>query len=460
VKQVFEMRNDVIAVVQKIVSKGKHGAFVVAKADKLEGSITFSLESTVWQEQSYPEAGEMVYLTNLRKKRAGWRAKKGRYYNPSDEQIENRKEQDMLKKAKAFIEGVRGKWFPTDDDKVWKQWVDYKRRETRDLAGLLTSDVRDSFKRRAIFLLLVPSAELNSIYWTEGVGKFYQGLDFLKTLTPDLLGYATDLIIEFYTMLKPMHCERPKQFAQGGRGITIFMSVPDKYHDALLFYNNSVLLLLTLLPEKRCEQVFILFSLRDISTYANMDDSSGYNPFQNLLYSKVEERWKRQADATMRQIIRDELEGKTNPREEWEGALQFYASTIELQLYGEKMSYGIDLFADQIQFLVSKEHYGHGLINPWKIPRIYQILSADIYKEIRYRVASFVIFGNKNEFTVWSEDTLQIAGMMLNEFGQDDQELAQRIQLAIDEGKKRLVERQNEQVVAKQTEDDIMNQMK
>jgi hypothetical protein len=460
VKQVFEMRNDVIAVVQKIVSTGKHGAFAVATADVLEGSIAFSLESTVWQEQSYPEAGEMVYLTNLRKKRAGWRAKKGRYYNPSDEQTENRKEQDMLKKAKVFIEGVRGKLFPTDDDKVWKQWVDYKQRETRDLAGLLVSDVRDSFKRRAIFLLLVPSAYLNSIYWTEKIGKFYQDVDFLKTLTPNLLGYAADLIIEFYAMLKPMHCGRPKHYAQGGSGITIYTSVYEKYHDALYFYNKCILLLLTLLPEEQCERIFPLYSLLDISTYSSMDDSSGYNPFQNLLYGKVDEKWKRQADATMRQIIRDELEGKTKPREEWEDALRCYASTIELQLYGEKMSYGIDLFADQIQFLVSKEHYGHDLINSWKIPRIYQLLSADIYKEIRYRVASFVIFGNKNEFTVWSEETLQTAEIMLNEFGQDDQELAQRIQLAIDEGKKRLAERQNEQVVAKQTEDDIMNQMK
>lgn len=456
----FEIRDGIIAVVQKIVPDGKHGAFAVATADVFKGSITFSLESTVWQEQGYPEVGEIVYLTNLRKKRAGWRAKKGRYYNPSDEQTENRKEQDMLKKAKVFVEGLRNRWFPTGDDKIWQQWVDYKSREASDLSGLLASDVRDSFKRRAIFLLLVPSADLNLIHWKEEVGKFYQGLGFLKTLTPDLLGYATDLIVEFYTMLKPMHCDRPEHYAHGGGGITICMSVYSKYHDALYFYNNCILLLLNLLPEDRCEQIFPLYSLLDISTYSGMDDSSGYNFFQNLLYSKVDERWKRQADATMRKIIRDELEGKAKPREEWEDALRCYASAIEFQLYGEKVSYGIDLLADQIQFLVSKEHYGHGLINPWKIPRIYELLSADIYREIRYRVARFVIFGNLMEFAVWSEEDLQIAEIILDEFGQDDQELAQQIQLAVDEGKKRLVENQQEAVVLKQTEDDIINQMR
>lgn len=456
----FETKDNVVAVVQKVVSDGKHGAFAVATADAFEGSITFSLEPTVWQEQGYPEAGEMVYLTNLRKKRAGWRAKKGRYYNPSDEQTENRKEQNMLKRAKVFVEGLRNKWFPTGDDKVWKQWVDYKRRETRDLVELLTSDVRDSFKRRAIFLLLVPSADFSPIYWTEEVGKFYQRLDFLKTLTPELLGYATDLIVEFYTILKPMHCDRPKHYAQGGGGITIFMSVPDKYHDVLYFYNNCILLLLTMLPEEQCERIFPLFSLLDISTYSNMEDASGYNPFQNLLYSKVDEKWKRRADSTMRQIIGDEVAGKTKPREEWENALRCYAYTIKLQLYGEKLPYAVDLFADQIQFLVSKEHYGNELIDDWKVARIFQVLSADTYKEIRYRVARFVVFGNKDEFRVWSDDTLQGAEMMLNEFGQDDKELARRIQAAIDKGKKRSTEHQNERAVAKKVEDDIMSQMR
>lgn len=456
----IEAKNEVVAVIQKVVPDGKHGAFAVATASAFEGSITFSLEPTVWQEQGYPEAGEMVYLTNLRKKRAGWRAKKGRYYNPSDEQTENRKEQDMLKRAKIFVEGLRNKWFPTGDDKVWKQWVDYKRRETRDLVELLTSDVRDSFKKRAIFLLLVPSEDFNPIYWTEKVGKFYQSLDFLKTLSSDLLGYTTGFIIEFSTMLKPMHCDKPKNYSQGGDGITIFMSIPDKYHDALSFYNRCILLLLTLLPERQCERIFPLFSLRDISTYCGMEDASGYSPFQNLLYSNADEKWKRKADMMMQIIIQEEVSEKTKPREEWENALKCYAYTIGLQLYSDKLHYGADLLADQVQFLVAKEHYGQDLIDTWKVPRIFQLLSADIWKEIRYRVARFVIFGNKSEFCVWDDDTLQAAKVMLEEFGQDDQELAERIQAAIEEGKKRLNERQQEQAIAKQTENDIMSQMR
>ena len=449
------------AVVQKIVREGKHGPFAVATSDQLEGSVTFSLEPTVWKEEEWPEEGMMVSLGDLRQKRAGWRAKTGRFFRLSDEQTENRKEHDMLtERAKAFIESLRNKWFPTDDDKIWKQWVDYKRRGLGDLVGLLNSDVRDSFKRRAVFLLLVPAAELNPIYWTEEVGKFYQKIDFLKNLNPDLLNYASDLVVEFCTMLRPMHCDRPEHYSHGGGGVIFYVSVPDRYHDALSFYNDCIPLLLALLPEEQCERIFPLFSLRDISTYNNMDDSSGYNPFRNLLCSKIDERWKKQADAVMRQIIKDELAGRTKPRESWEDALQEYAKAINGMSYSGSLYYSIDLYADQIQFLVSKEHYGHELIDDWRVDRIFQILSADTYKEIRYQVAKFVTFGNKKKFEVWSSDTLKCAKMMLSEFGQHDKDLAQRIQSAIDEGKKQFAKNQNEEEKTRKAEDDIISQMR
>lgn len=76
------------AVVQKVIPKGAHGPFAVATSDQMEGSVTFSLEPTVWEGDEWPEGGTLVLLDNLRKKRAGWRAKKGRFWKLSDEQIE------------------------------------------------------------------------------------------------------------------------------------------------------------------------------------------------------------------------------------------------------------------------------------------------------------------------------------------------------------------------------------
>jgi hypothetical protein len=86
------------AVVQKVITDGKHGPYAVASAEGLVGSITFSLEPTVWIEEDLPEEGTIVYLTNLRQKRAGWRAKKGQYFKLSDEQ----QERSNIMNEKAF----------------------------------------------------------------------------------------------------------------------------------------------------------------------------------------------------------------------------------------------------------------------------------------------------------------------------------------------------------------------
>jgi hypothetical protein len=74
------------AVVQKVIQEGKHGPFAVATSAQLEGSVTFSLEPAVWEENERPEEGMAVFLGKIRQKRAGWRAEQGRFWKPSDEQ--------------------------------------------------------------------------------------------------------------------------------------------------------------------------------------------------------------------------------------------------------------------------------------------------------------------------------------------------------------------------------------
>lgn len=88
------------AIVQKLIMDGEHGPYAVATNESLNGSVTFSLEPTVWKEKDYPEPGSVVYLTKIMKKRAGWRAKEGRYWTPSDEQIE---QSEMSKIAEGVI---------------------------------------------------------------------------------------------------------------------------------------------------------------------------------------------------------------------------------------------------------------------------------------------------------------------------------------------------------------------
>ncbi len=71
------------AIVQKIVIDGMHGPYAVTSNDEL-GSITFALTGDVWSEDDNPELGEIVCLSKLRKKRAGWRSIEARRLRPSE----------------------------------------------------------------------------------------------------------------------------------------------------------------------------------------------------------------------------------------------------------------------------------------------------------------------------------------------------------------------------------------
>jgi hypothetical protein len=366
-----------------------------------------------------------------------------------------------MKSLTVFIEQLRSKWFPTEDDKTWEQWVNYKHRETRDLIDLLSSDVRDGFKRRALFLLLVPSSDFSPIFWKGDVGKFYSGTDFLKALTPELLGYAADLIAEFSVILKPDHCEKPKNVVEGGGAITVYMQVPDKYHYALHFYNECILSLLMLLPAEQGEKLFPLFSLNDISTFWNMDDASGYNPFKRLMSMKgMDEKWKQAADEAMRQTIRNELSGKTAPREKWENAFNCYSDLVQMQCYG--LQYPLELFAGQMQFLTDNRASGL-TINSWNVISIFTLLSDDRYRDLRRQIARFVVLEDKGEFSkfsVYNEETYIAADWMLNEFGDTDPELASKVRELIKEGERKQAENLAHATQAKNTEEVVLSAMK
>ena len=75
------------AVVRQII-EGKHGSYAVATSPQITESITFSLDPGVWQEKEYPQNGYEVILSDVRKKRAGWRAHSARFVRLTDEQTQ------------------------------------------------------------------------------------------------------------------------------------------------------------------------------------------------------------------------------------------------------------------------------------------------------------------------------------------------------------------------------------
>lgn len=76
-----EVQEWIKAVVQD-VQEGRHGPFAIATAEGIDGSITFSLEQPVWEEHDHPEPGHCVFLTDIRRKEAGWRAHRAKYLRP------------------------------------------------------------------------------------------------------------------------------------------------------------------------------------------------------------------------------------------------------------------------------------------------------------------------------------------------------------------------------------------
>lgn len=73
--------------VKEVVVKGLGGPYAIAtpiNRSDIDGSIIFSLDSSVWEERKWPEVGSVVVLGKLRREDAGWRAKEGRFWKPSD----------------------------------------------------------------------------------------------------------------------------------------------------------------------------------------------------------------------------------------------------------------------------------------------------------------------------------------------------------------------------------------
>jgi len=75
------------AVVHRIYPGGPHGDYALAlpKDPGPIAKLTFSLESDTWRELKRPQQGEIVRLSGLIEKRAGWQAREARFWSTDDE---------------------------------------------------------------------------------------------------------------------------------------------------------------------------------------------------------------------------------------------------------------------------------------------------------------------------------------------------------------------------------------
>jgi len=64
------------AVVQNIVTSGRHGPYAVTRTERNDRFVTFALKKPVWDEEHFPEPGTVVLLEGVYERRLGFRAQR------------------------------------------------------------------------------------------------------------------------------------------------------------------------------------------------------------------------------------------------------------------------------------------------------------------------------------------------------------------------------------------------
>lgn len=303
--------------------------------------------------------------------------------------------------------------FTKIDDQVWKEWVDFTKRDTNSLYEIVSGEFRTSIKARALFILFAPNYECIPFYWSvEESKKFIPNSDYyFRLVNTDLLPMFVEMILVFQQLTD----------ATSDDGATWAKSA----------YNSVIFYLLKNSEEQYKEIVFEHYDLRDAFVFANMDEASGYRPFEQLLCSnEVPEYYKRKADERMRKIVTAEIDGSMVSRVDHEEALSQYQKIVVFCTFGN-LKYSRDLFVSQIEFMLS--YSGTGKLKKFlahEVPSILSLLRGDENQELRYKFVCFVILTDPNNFDqyrVYNNDTENAAVAMLNEFGEKNRELAEKL---------------------------------
>jgi len=300
-----------------------------------------------------------------------------------------------VSKIKAVFEELKSQWFSKDDDRAWNEWVDTRTSDSmRELVTLIKSDVRPTFKARALFLLLAYGDAYNPIYWKGGnTGGAWSELNYMKSLDMDLIRLAAKLVIAFHEDSK----SRPRD-------------------GWIVGYEYQMRVLLSLLPEEQAEELFAHYPLNDLQSFYSMDDSSGYNPFRHLLRHKgITDCWKRKADAKVREIIELEESGQRTPRQSHERALVCYTYILSSITYRNQLPYSTEFFADQVEFSAT-QCIASGY-NPYpyaNMMNFFNNLQGDLTLSARHQLARLVVLTTdcKHPYVIRSRNSMHEAKIM------------------------------------------------
>lgn len=299
-------------------------------------------------------------------------------------------------------------------NKIWEEWLSVKDREYSDLLELLKSNINDTYKARALAILLTPVLSLSPFAWTgdkHSSSRNYLGQNArpLSGLSPALLSFVFELL-------------------RLNIDIALAPNADENLRETLFVYNEYILQALSILPtdDPLAKELFERYKINDPIAYCGMEDASGYNPFLYILSAKIPEIWKFLADQKMREIIEAEEDGRIKPRAEWEVAVRSYANHINLCSYSNTPPYSTALLASQVEFVLERQTtVGIGKIMNHRIYS--QLKKQDVakYKELRHKVARQAILVCES-YSIFSDNTRSAALEIIEEF-EEDEELVVRL---------------------------------
>ncbi len=310
-----------------------------------------------------------------------------------------------------------------DGEAAWKSWLDLKDQEWRDLVILIGSDVRGEFKKRALAVLFAPDLRCLPFEWREDVASenylFLQGNDDLITIS-ELSRELRDFVAE---LIRLGALELVATREHDGRA--------DRF---LCYYNRYILDFLKILPKNdpMAEKLFSVYQLGDIS---------GHHPIHPILNEDIPRKWKKRAVARTHEIILAEVKDQSKSRAPDRKALRCYVR--EITPSSGCKNYGVKLFASQVEFVLGLPGIRNlALFDGFNLCSMLQILSGDQYRDLRHRLARYVVLENTGEFSqyeIYEKDTKRSAEAMLSEFA-SDQELSTALRKALVKAKKHFQE--------------------
>jgi hypothetical protein len=306
------------------------------------------------------------------------------------------------------------KWpFLAEDDAIWEKWLKHKHISLvgdlkQEMIKLLGKEVRDSIKRRVIFLFLVPHVGLipnNLVVQAFAPDSFdfsscKASLFDIYRFSSTNLEFTCDLILEFYLLLKDAE------------------SVSDR--NALHQYNSCVLSLLRALPpdSPRAEELFEQYLFFEECTH---------NQFALFMINEmVAEEWKRRADEKYRRHMIAVIESQriscpsyADHRSLVFNYVQSMEMAVEIMVEKTKPRYSKELFLSQLELLLSEEIPGYNDFSDF-VHKIYSILAGEENKERRRRLARYLM---NNGYNSGSQFFDKLFELILTEFGDDDPEI-------------------------------------